>query len=677
MSYRTFIRKTKSIAKDKMKQQISIEPFSKPSELKPGMLIRVKWDDKWYSCRYLTQADGSAVAYSFIDQMFTPIDLNLDEWTYEEYPPVQTGDQIEIEEIDRRVQAKWNDIDVYWDSDDAPAVLLLPHTIKDDAPKNKTKPMIPQEEVLHGTEPRLALVQSVSVGKGEFSYRIGDSRTDSTCLVWYERYRVIIPEDKQDSEYESSDSSDEEDEIIVQKDGKKWYVNEGVTGGETKQSSSETLEYTLIWVKDPNVTKSITKSEYKSLLRNLVGLTPKFKAGDKVYSSMPSKNGKDFLVATVVDVVLEERDDGEEMFHYRVKIKDKKIQKMWEKDMHLKIPLSLDMDDEDRPISADDLSSDDSSSEEEEDEIDKQLLEEELFNVTYTFAHDVGSKVIILSDQVTGWILRAPPVQPWNIIKREADDNFNVVYTLQRDDMEKKEFHGNVDVPSEDNLYRVNDIVQLRDAPSWGLFRVDDADGDTLTLSVSPISSDSVFETPSDASDYQRQVLGRASAKDGLDMIPQILFEISDVYESPPEDEVIELSVPYGGLDKYIMWEDTMYELKQIVIQYIDKKGKKRNMVWGNNSEAYGTLLMTRCIFKMFSKVKSKQLPELIIEHREPGPFITANEYFVRKVTKTDYGEKEDVSIIDGWPETIIYDKDAEKEEEGEFDEIPSDEEIE
>ena len=41
---------------------------------------------------------------------------------------------------------------------------------------------------------------------------------------------------------------------------------------------------------------------------------------------------------------------------------------MWEK-YALKIPLSLDMDDEDRPISANDLSSDDSSSEEEEDEM--------------------------------------------------------------------------------------------------------------------------------------------------------------------------------------------------------------------------------------------------------------------------------------------------------------------
>ena len=253
-------------AKEQMRKQVKLEPFSKPPMLKPGMLFRVKWEDIWYECRYLTQSDGSAVAYSFVDGAFTPIDLEDDEWSFGPYTSVRHGDKINIEEIDTRVQAKWAQIDVHWEEDDSIPELLLPHNIKDDAPAGKSKPMIPQEEVLHGAEPTLAIVQNVENARGSFSYRKPGSEIDLTCLVWYERYTLVRENEDNVSDVESDISSDEEeDDIIVRKDGKDWYVVEGVSAGESKEPDQRgPPAYTLFRVDNEEVTKSISRDEYAS-----------------------------------------------------------------------------------------------------------------------------------------------------------------------------------------------------------------------------------------------------------------------------------------------------------------------------------------------------------------------------------------------------------------------------
>lgn len=643
-------------AKEQMKKQVKLEPFQDPPELKPGMLFQVKWDDVWYACRYLTQYDGSAVAYSFVDGAFTPIDLDEDEWTFGPYPSVQHGDYVDVEEIDTRVQEKWEDIDVHWEQDDSRPDLLLPSTIKDDALGGSEGPMIPQEEVLCGAKPTRVVIQSVQLTRGTFAYRKQGSVVDLTCSVWYERYKVINQDEENTSDAESDLTSeeDDDDELTVKKDGRIWYVVEGVSGGESKESVDGPPQYTLLWVEDKNVQQSISKSKYMELMFN-----PLFSNGDKVFSKFKSRNGKDLLVATVIDCSMKDN-NGTWMYQYRVKIKDKAIQKMWESDMVLKIRASPNVE-KDSALNEEDLSSEDSSSDEDEqDSVD----DDEIFSALFPSAYEIGSSVIILTDQIASWVLRAPTSKPWVIKKREVDSNKNIVYTVQRGEFTKKVPHGDVDIPSEDNTFLQTDIVKFKIAPSWGLFDVTDVDADAMTVSVFPRTNHS-FNIPEDSPPFERQVLGRASAGDGFDHVPQQLFELGEDDVPPPQDDEIDLDIPYGGVDKYIKWEGKVYTFKKVEIEYEDREGQ-RITVAGNENIYFGTLISTRCTFEKMSSIG-----ELIIEHGEG----TGN-YMVKHIT----GTTEEIGRLDGWPgwpKPIVYDELGDEEEEGEFDELASGDDVE
>jgi hypothetical protein len=278
-------------------------------------------------------------------------------------------------------------------------------------------------------------------------------------------------------------------------------------------------------------------------------------------------------------------------------------------------------------------------------------------------AHDIGSKVVVLSDQITAWVLRAPPSKPWDIQKREVDDHKNIVYTVQRGEYTKRVFHGDVDIPSEDNTFLETDIVKFKLAPSWGLFDITDVNASTLAISVSPRTKDS-FNIPEDSPPFVRQVLHRASAEDGFDHVPQQLFELSEDDVPPPQDDEIDLDIPYGGYDIYIIWRNTntMYAFKKVEIEYEDREGHRLTVV-GNQMTRFGTLISTRCTFENVSSAG-----ELVVEHKEGS-----DDYVFKRTS----GTTEETGRVDGWPETIVYDKAAEKEEEGEFDELASGDDVE
>ena len=255
--------------------------------------------------------------------------------------------------------------------------------------------------------------------------------------------------------------------------------------------------------------------------------------------------------------------------------------------------------------------------------------------------------------------------------KREVDADQNIVYTVHRGEYVRKVFHGDVDIPSEDNTFGEKDIVQFKHAPSWGLFHIIDVDIPIMAVTVSPITPGVDLSIPDDVPPYVKQILGRAAAADGFDSVPQSLLELSEIYVPPPEDDEIELDIPYGGVDKYILWENEMYELKKITIVYKENDGKEKKMVWGDHSEAFGILLSVQCIFHVFKRNSDEDSDTVLtIEHNQSED---TNEYHVTKTTTTSSDVNVQTYVVNHWPDVIIYDKYEAKEEDGDFDELPSD----